>query len=171
MPNVRFIHLLFLCLCAVAAPARAAEQERFVIEAENDSLEFDLTTGTITYTNGVTVKYGDARLSARKARLNQDSGDVLAEGDVRLQQQNEVWYGDRIEYNFKSRKILAVNFKAGQPPFFVRPSRAIRPMRCTCWRTPSSRPTITRSPATEFARALSALRPAITLRQRMPSFT
>ena len=120
MPNVRFIHLLFLCLCAVAAPALAAEQERFVIEAENDSLEFDLTTGTITYTNGVTVKYGDARLSARKARLNQDSGDVLAEGDVRLQRQNEVWYGDRIEYNFKSQKILASNFKAGQPPFFVK---------------------------------------------------
>jgi LPS-assembly protein len=120
MPNVRFIHLLFLCLCAVAAPALAAEQERFVIEAENDSLEFDLTTGTITYTNGVTVKYGDARLSARKARLNQDTGDVLAEGDVRLQQQNEVWYGDRIEYNFKSQKILASNFKAGQPPFFVK---------------------------------------------------
>jgi LPS-assembly protein len=120
MPNVRFIHLLFLCLCAVAAPALAAEEEQFVIEAENDSLEFDLTTGTITYTNGITVKYGDARLSARKARLNQDTGDVLAEGEVRLQQHNEVWYGDRIEYNFKSRKILASNFKAGQPPFFVK---------------------------------------------------
>src|SRR5688572_13356345 len=120
MPKLRFIVQFLLCWCALSAVTRAAEPAAFIIETDQDSLEFDLNTGTVSYTNGVTVRYGDAILSARKARLNQESGDMLAEGAVRLQQGNETWYGERIEYNFKSRKILASEFKAGQPPFFVK---------------------------------------------------
>src|SRR6266540_5975933 len=120
MPKLRFIVRFLLCSCVLSAATHAAEPGRFVIETEQDSLEFDFNTGTVSYTNGVTVRYGDAVLSARKARLNQESGDMLAEGSVRLQQDNETWYGERIEYNFKSRKILASEFKAGQPPFFIK---------------------------------------------------
>lgn len=93
---------------------------RFEITSDENSLSFDLASGTITYTNGVTVRYGDAVLTARKARLDQDSGQVQAEGQVRLQQGPDVWYGERIDYNFKSGKILATDFKAGQPPLFVK---------------------------------------------------
>jgi lipopolysaccharide assembly outer membrane protein LptD (OstA) len=119
MPTLRFIVPFLLCWCVLPAATHAAEPARFVIETDQDSLEFDFNTGTVSYTNGVTVRYGDAVLSARKARLNQESGDMLAEGAVRLQQDNETWYGERIEYNFKSRKILASEFKAGQPPYFI----------------------------------------------------
>jgi lipopolysaccharide assembly outer membrane protein LptD (OstA) len=121
MPFLRAIAVLILCLCGAHVTLRGAETELWVIESsEERSLVFDLKTGTITYTNGVTVRYGTAVLTARRARLNQESGEVMAEGEVRLQQQNEVWYGERIEYNFKSGKILATEFKAGQPPFFIR---------------------------------------------------
>jgi lipopolysaccharide assembly outer membrane protein LptD (OstA) len=120
MPKLRAIVLILLCLCGGSALVHGAQGEQFIIETEESSLEFDLNTGTVSYTNGVTVRYGDAVLSARKARLNQESGDMLAEGSVRLQQDSEVWYGERIEYNFKSRKILASEFKAGQPPFFIK---------------------------------------------------
>lgn len=120
MPKLRFIVLLFLSWCVLSVVTRAAEPAAFIIETDQDSLEFDLNTGTVSYTNGVIVRYGDAILSAHKARLNQESGDMLAEGAVRLQQGNETWYGERIEYNFKSRKILASEFKAGQPPFFIK---------------------------------------------------
>jgi LPS-assembly protein len=120
MPTLRAILLPLACLCLCVVARAAEEPARFIIETEDTSLGVDLNTGDITYTNGVTVRYGDAILSARKARLNQNTGEVLAEGTVRLQQDNEVWYGERIEYNFKSRKILATEFKAGQPPFFVK---------------------------------------------------
>jgi len=121
MPTTRAILCFLACLC-LCAVARAAEQEpaRFIIESEETSLGVDLNTGDITYTNGVVVRYGGAVLSARKAKLNQNTGEVRAEGSVRLQQENEVWYGEQIEYNFKNRKILATEFKAGQPPFFIK---------------------------------------------------
>lgn len=122
---MRRFHILILsvaCLLGTLAASRAAEvpANRFEITSEENSLSFDLASGTITYTNGVTVRYGDAMLTARKARLDQNSGQVQAEGQVRLQQGSDVWYGERMEYNFKSGKILATDFKAGQPPLFVK---------------------------------------------------
>lgn len=70
--------------------------------------------------NNASVTYGDAVLTAKKMHLNEASGQVQAEGQVRLQQGPDVWYGERMEYNFKSGKILATDFKAGQPPLFVK---------------------------------------------------
>ncbi|HYV32590.1 MAG TPA: LPS assembly protein LptD, partial [Candidatus Binatia bacterium] len=55
-----------------------------------------------------------------KARLNQDTGEMLAEGSVRLQDESKTWYGERVEYNFKTQKILATEFRAGQPPYFLK---------------------------------------------------
>jgi lipopolysaccharide assembly outer membrane protein LptD (OstA) len=121
MPKLRAILLFVACLCGLAGGVRGAEEAaRFTIESEENSLSVDLNTGNITYTNGVVVRYGVAVLSAKRARLNQETGEVLAEGTVRLQQENEVWYGERIEYNFKTSKILATDFKAGQPPYFIK---------------------------------------------------
>ena len=125
MPRLHIAILFLVCLASMEMSLMAAETpaERFIIESEEEhSLAFDLATGTISYTNGVTVRYGDAVLTATKARLNQQTGDVQAEGTVRLQQANDVWYGERVEYNFKTRRILATEFKAGQPPFFVKGS-------------------------------------------------
>ena len=122
MRKLRIIILFTACLCGLALNARAAEETTFVIEAPDGSLGFDLNSGEVTYTNGVVVRYTGAVLSAKKARLNQSSGEVVAEGGVRLQQNNEVWYGERIEYNFKTRQILSTEFRAGQPPFFVKGS-------------------------------------------------
>src|SRR5262245_17528055 len=121
MPKLRAIVLFLVCACGLLPMTNAAERPKtFDIEAEEGVTTFNFATGEITYTNGVVVKYGDATLSARRARLNQETGEVLAEGSVRLQQGNEVWFGERIEYNFKTRKILATDFKAGQPPYFIK---------------------------------------------------
>jgi lipopolysaccharide assembly outer membrane protein LptD (OstA) len=121
MPKLRAILLLLACLWGLASTAHGAEEPvRFTIESEENSLVIDLNTGAITYTNGVVIRSGNAALSARRAKWDEKSGQVMAAGSVRLQQDNEVWYGERIEYNFKTRKILATDFKAGQPPFFIK---------------------------------------------------
>jgi len=91
MPKLRAIVLLLACLRGFPSAMSAAETNLWVIEAEKgDSLTFNVSTGTITYTNGVVVHYGDAILSARRAQLDQESGEVLAEGSVRLQEGNKV---------------------------------------------------------------------------------
>src|SRR5262245_13595844 len=123
MPKLRAITIILLLACAggLLSMANAAEQPKtFDIEAEEGGMMFNFDTGQIVYTNGVVVRYGEATLSARRARLNRETGEILAEGSVRLQQENEVWFGERIEYNFKTKKILATDFKAGQPPFFIK---------------------------------------------------
>lgn len=122
MRRLHIVILFVACLLGTRGSSWAADGagSRFEITSEDDSLSFDLNSGTITYTNGVTVRYGDAVLTARRANLNQDSGQVQAEGRVRLQQGGDVWYGERMEYNFKSGKILATDFRAGQPPLFVK---------------------------------------------------
>lgn len=118
--------LFFACLPGLQMSLRAAETppaERLVVESEAEhSLVFDPAAGTVAYTNGVTVRYGDAVLTAKRMRLNFETKDVQAEGQVRLQQGDEVWYGERIEYNFASRKLLATEFEAAQPPFFIKGS-------------------------------------------------
>lgn len=118
--------LNFACLGTFVGAARSAEtnqpaSNRFLITTKSSErgLDFEFATGSVTYYDA-TVTYGDAVLTAKKMRLNQDSGDVQAEGQVRLQQVNDVWYGEKIQYNFKSGKILATDFKAGQPPFFIK---------------------------------------------------
>lgn len=133
MSHLRIAILLLLCLTGIRVVTSDAAEITPVSQAtagatfeitseEEHSLVVDLTGGTISYTNGVTVRYGDAVLTAKRARLDQQSGEVQADGGVRLQQGTEVWYGERIQYNFKTRKILATEFEAGQPPFFVKGS-------------------------------------------------
>jgi lipopolysaccharide assembly outer membrane protein LptD (OstA) len=121
MSKLRAMVVLLLCCCGLPAALRGAEDSTWTIESDEErSLTFDFKSATITYTNTVTIRYGDSTLTAKRARINQESGEVVAEGQVRLQQANEVWYGERIEYNFKTRKILASDFRAGQPPYFIR---------------------------------------------------
>jgi lipopolysaccharide assembly outer membrane protein LptD (OstA) len=91
------------------------------IEALNDDgwVEFDQTTQTATATNGVLVKYGGAVLTAREASLNHTTGDVQADGAVRIQQGEQIWASEHISFNFFSRKIQAEQFRTGRPPVFA----------------------------------------------------
>jgi lipopolysaccharide assembly outer membrane protein LptD (OstA) len=102
-----------------AVPATPAEQPQWTIEAP-DGAEFDLNTGLASATNGVVVRYGDATLSARRATVNQRTGEVVAEGDVRVQRQTQVWTGERIRFNFHTGQMTAEDFRAGVPPLFTR---------------------------------------------------
>src|SRR2546430_13346921 len=41
----------------------------------------------------------------RSGRLNTTNGDVVAVGAENLQYENQVWRGDRLQYNFFTRQI------------------------------------------------------------------
>ncbi len=111
------IVLLLFCL-GWAALAGAQESPRWEIHAEQ-GVNMNFETGLVTTTNGISVKYADSLLTARNATLNQRTGEITAEGDVRLERQGVVWLGKSLQYNFITGKVIARNFKTGQPPFFV----------------------------------------------------
>jgi LPS-assembly protein len=98
-----------------------AQQQEWVIEAltPEGSVVYDMKTGIATGTNGVMVKYGDGILVADRVSVRQETGDTIADGNVRIQRDDLTWTGEHIEYNFKTRRMVAGKFRAGRPPFFV----------------------------------------------------
>ena len=81
---------------------------------------FDLRTSTFTYTNSVLLKFGDTILAAQKVQLNQQTLDAAAEGDVVILREGaQVWRGERINYNLRTRIMTTPSFRAGHPPYFM----------------------------------------------------
>ena len=110
--------ILFLLLSL--AIARAATDTNWVVQfLSPDFVEYDTATGTAIVTNGIIVKYGGATLSARKARANEKTGLVEAEGDVYLERQGHIWRSEKMRYNFYSGEILGSDFRTGQSPYFA----------------------------------------------------
>ena len=121
MTQLRF--MLALALCALAFPdaLRAQQQPAWEMEALSDRgwAEFNFQTGLGQGTNGVLVRYGAAFLTADQVSVNQQSGDVTADGQVRIQSVEQVWIGEHIRYNFKTRQMEAEQFRTGKTPMFV----------------------------------------------------
>src|SRR5262245_9831813 len=120
MPKLpAIVWFLALLSTVIAARGAEAEAEPWVIESENN-FYYKPGEGTITLTNGVTIRHAGAVLRARRARLNMETGECRAEGDVRLEGDGKVWTSDKLRYNFLTRQIVGEEFKTGQPPYFAR---------------------------------------------------
>src|SRR5947209_6208910 len=118
MLKLRAIILILFSGCVAAFSQPTNNPEGITFEAA-DEFAFDLNTGVVTATNGITVHYQEAVLTAREARLSKFTGEVSARGNVRLQRGAELLAADSIDYNFLTKKIIGANFKLGQAPFFV----------------------------------------------------
>ncbi len=82
--------------------------------------------GTITIegdnfsaTNGFYVKYGPTVLTSDTASLNQKTGDVVADGHVRIETGEMLWVGEHITYNMKTHMMRSDQFRAGMAPVFA----------------------------------------------------
>lgn len=116
MHKARAILVLLCC----AGIARAAPDTNWVVKfLSPDFVEYDIATGTAIVTNGIIVKYGGATLSARKARANEQTGLVEAEGDVYIEREGHIWRSERMRYNFYTGEVLGADFRTGQTPYFA----------------------------------------------------
>jgi LPS-assembly protein len=115
-------HLLTLAvgsaLCALTASAQ--QELPWKVEALSADGRADMdSAGIITATNGVKVTYGNAVLTAKRARVDTVRGDVEAEGQVRLQRDDQLWASEQLRYNFKTRTFGAKSFRFGKFPVFA----------------------------------------------------
>jgi lipopolysaccharide assembly outer membrane protein LptD (OstA) len=78
-------------------------------------MQGDITTGT----NGVYVKYGSTVLTADNVSLNKETGDVVADGHVRIETGDEIWVGEHITYNMNTHLMQSEQFRSGMPPVFA----------------------------------------------------
>src|SRR5258708_35854298 len=121
MKNLPLLILLFV-FCGAVFLLQAAEpktEEPVELESVEGELFVDLNTGLTIATNGVVVRYQGTVLTAKRLRVNQTTGEAQAEGDVRIQREGQLWTGERIVYNFKTRQMSSDQFKADHSPFFV----------------------------------------------------
>lgn len=113
--------VVFLFLEALAF---AQTRPGFRFEAPNGGVIYSFEGETIA-TNGVIIKYGDAVMTADKAKWNEKTGEVTAEGNIALHYQGHVWVGQSIKYNFLTGKIVAENFKTKTDFVFSRSSALV----------------------------------------------
>ncbi|MGD0262125.1 MAG: LPS assembly protein LptD [Verrucomicrobiota bacterium] len=121
MTRLRFMLALALCALALPGALRAQQQPAWEMEALTDQgwAEFDFQTGLGLGTNGVLVRYGSAFLTADQVGLNHESGEVTADGHVRVQSEEQIWVGEHIRYNFKTHQMQAEQFRTGKAPVFA----------------------------------------------------
>ncbi|MEI2726250.1 MAG: LPS assembly protein LptD [Verrucomicrobiota bacterium] len=121
---------LLAALLAVAAIAFAGSvfaqvkpelelEIRTLSNSGDGQIEYDSAKGTFVYTNGLMLKYGDAVLTADAVRGNTITGEIFAVGHVHILRDDLAWTGDSVQYNYKTRQMLAEQFRTGYPPASV----------------------------------------------------
>ena len=73
----------------------------------------------VTATNGFYVLYGDTLLTADNGTWDRDSGEIMADGHVRIERGGQIWAGEHINYNFKTHQMRSEQFRTGRPPVFA----------------------------------------------------
>src|SRR5436190_2517853 len=121
MRRLRTILTLAVCLVGSRGILYAQQQPEYEIEALNDQgwAEYSETNHLFRGTNGVRFRFGEAVGTAEEVTMDTQTGDVIADGTVRLQRDDQVWASEHIRYNYRTRQMEAQQFRTGKPPVFA----------------------------------------------------
>ncbi len=111
------ILIALLSLGGACLSLRAQEQPG--LEISGGSVVGYVTNNYAIITNGAKVTGMGGVLTADRAMVNVMTGDVQAEGNVRILRDNMVWTGEDVRYNFKTRYMQTAQFRTGSPPYFA----------------------------------------------------
>jgi lipopolysaccharide assembly outer membrane protein LptD (OstA) len=124
MTRLRAIFLSAAFFAAISFGARAQINE--VRDTTSDEVVFvsgewvyNLKDGSLTFTNGATIRGNGAVLTAESGSINKETGECTADGRVRIQREDQLWAGEHIRYNFKTHQMIAEEFRTGKPPSFA----------------------------------------------------
>ena len=122
------VHAIFLLVlfAALFPTAVLAQQEQWEIEGQDKiipgapqgSVTYDLQSGIGTGTN-IFIQYGAATLMADSTTINQKTGEVVADGHVRIESGGMIWIGEHMRYNFLTHQMQSADYRAGKPPVFA----------------------------------------------------
>jgi lipopolysaccharide assembly outer membrane protein LptD (OstA) len=121
MKYVSLCLLLFGFACHQVGAADVSEAPILSIHASGEEAELidTETTSVIRHPKGVELTYGDTTLMARQISVNKETGDIEAEGTVRLQRGSQFWISEFLQYNYVTRAIKAQSFRTGTAPIYV----------------------------------------------------
>ncbi len=119
--------IALLLLLAAAYPFVLKAQERvynykslhdILPEYPEGTVEYDPATG-ISYATNELFQYGNATLMADSARYNPATGEIIADGHVRISDGGQIWIGDHIIYNLRTHQMESGKFRTGKPPVYA----------------------------------------------------
>jgi lipopolysaccharide assembly outer membrane protein LptD (OstA) len=83
------------------------------------SVFWSLRNNTGRGTNGVFINYNGTVLVADSVFLDRNTGQAIADGHVRIQQGDQLFVGEHMQYNFQTHQMVAEQFRSGKPPVFM----------------------------------------------------
>ena len=101
---------------ALAAPVQLEQDKDLVIKG---TVDFSLRNNSATFTNGAEIIWYGAVMSANRGSLNKETGEIIADGNVRIQQDDQIWTGEHVLYNFTNHQMSTAEFRMGRPPVFA----------------------------------------------------
>jgi LPS-assembly protein len=115
--NILIAFFLFLGCLVVSAEDILQLPE---LKTTGTNATSSLVNGHLVISGGVEVRYRDLYMVADEAELDQNTGNIRAKGSVRVERNGEVWIGEQIDYNYKTRQFSGIDFKTGLVPYFAR---------------------------------------------------
>lgn len=110
-------------LLAVSFSLHAQEQTNSEIEIQSlhgeTGVRYNLRERTATGTNGVFINYKGTVLIADSVTVNETNGDAFADGNVRIQQGDQIFAGDHVRYNFNTHQMISDQFRSGKSPIYM----------------------------------------------------
>jgi len=109
MTRLRAIFLSAVFFAAISFGARAQTNETSDaassdIDVVSGDWVYNLKDGSVTFTNGATIRGNGAVLTAESGSINKETGECTADGKVRIQRDDQLWAGEHIRYNFKTHR-------------------------------------------------------------------
>src|SRR5882724_8182398 len=104
MIRLRLILAVAISLPVIRSSLSAQQLQGWDIQplTEEGWVQYDYQTGIVEATNGVRVIYGPVVLTAEQVQVNPETGETIADGNVRIQQAEQLWLGQHMNYNFKT---------------------------------------------------------------------
>ena len=112
------IFSVLFCLPVRAQQTNSAIEIRS-LNGGNANVTYDMRTRTASGTNGIFIDYNGSILTADAVSVDEISGAATADGNVHVQQGDQIWVGKHINYNFKTHEMTAEQFRSGKAPVFM----------------------------------------------------
>jgi lipopolysaccharide assembly outer membrane protein LptD (OstA) len=94
------------------------------IECDGDTVEYFETEKKVVGKGDVVITYKDMKLTSDKVTIWTETYSALAEGNVTLTQGDNIFKGEKIEYNFKENSGSVVDFWGTAEQWYVRGKEA-----------------------------------------------
>ncbi|MFH0908553.1 MAG: LPS export ABC transporter periplasmic protein LptC, partial [bacterium] len=141
MNYTRAIVFFVICLLALAIPASLAQSnelapaagsavlsggEEAPVDVQADEMEYEADQKLMTARGHVVVTRGKDVLKSDYMTVRTDTQDAHAVGNVVFDREGNIWKGDELSYNFKTRTGDFGQFNATIAPFYVRAEESKR---------------------------------------------